>query len=198
MNNKTRKIAFIGVFSALSIVLYFLRFSLPMFPSFLKLQFSMLPIIICGFCYGFKTGFLILLIKTIIGVMISFASSFGIGEMADFFIGLTTLFASTFVYNRNKTLKGGIFALITGTIAWIVSACILNYFVLIPLYINFGVVPDVETFVAMCKVIPGINSENYLIKYIVYAALPFNLIIATLVSLVTFFVYKKVSNLIKK
>ena len=49
----------------------------------------------------------------------------------------------------------------------------------------------------MCSIIPGITAENYRIMYVLLAALPFNSILSVLVSIITFFVYKKVSNLLK-
>lgn len=197
MNNKTKLIVSVGVFSALSLVLYYLRFPLPIFPSILKVQFSNLPLVICGFCYGLKYSIIALVIKTIIGIFISFGSSMAIGEMADLIIGIAYLIVTAIIYNKNKTKKTGLKALIFGTLTWVITACVLNYFVLVPVYISIYFKGSVEAFVGVCSIIPGITITNYKVMYVLVAALPFNLILSLCVSLVTFLVYKRISNFLK-
>ena len=195
--NKTKKIAQIGVFSALSIILYYIRFPLPIFPPFLQVQFSNLPIIIISLCMGAKTGMLVLLIKTIIGAMFSFGESYAVGELMDLIIGTAVVLTSTLTYNHFKTKKGGALALLTGMFAWVIVAVLANYFIGIRLYLIVFFKNDVSSFVGACSIIPGINESNYLIRYCLYAALPFNLIVSFTVCLVTFIVYKRVSNILK-
>ena len=62
----SKNIAKIGIFSALATILYFVNFSLPIFPSFLKLHFSDLPALICGFELGPMAGALTVLVKVLI------------------------------------------------------------------------------------------------------------------------------------
>ena len=54
---------------------------------------------------------------------------------------------------------------------------------------------EIEMFIQYLSVIPGITKENYLWRYIVYACIPFNLILSVMVNLITFLVYKKISIL---
>ena len=51
---------------------------------------------------------------------------------------------------------------------------------------------------ACSSVIPGITVDNFMQKYILFAALPFNALLSTIVLTVTFFVYKYLSNIFKK
>lgn len=197
-NERIRKITTIGVFGALSLVLYYLRFPLPIFPSFLQVQFSMLPLIILSFCYGYKSAICALLVKTIIAAAISFGESYAIGEAADLIIGVSVLFCVAKVYEKGKTKKNGLIALLLGIATWVVVAMIINYFVLIPIYISLYFKGDVQTFVGACSIIPGINENNYRLMYVLLASLPFNLILSSFVSLITFLVYKRISIFIKK
>lgn len=197
MNKKIKKIVQIGVFSALSVILYYIRFPLPIFPSFLQVQFSNLPIIICALSMGTKTGMLILLIKTLIGAMFSFGESYAVGELMDFVIGAAVVLSTSLIYSHNKTRKGGIIALIVGIVVWIVTAVLMNYFVAIRLYIIVFFKNDINSFISACSIIPGINESNYLIKYCLYAALPFNAILSFTVCFITFIVYKRVSIILK-
>lgn len=197
MNKKIKKLALISIFGALSSVLYYLKFPLPIFPSFLQIQFSNLPIIICGFSLGAPSAILALLIKTLIWIM--FSSSSGVGELADFIIGLAVVLVTSYVYFKNKTKKGAILALCFGMITWVVIACILNYIVLVPLYLELFFKSsdnNIEAFVGVCSIIPGINTSNYKIYYVLFGALPFNLLLSFMVSLITYLVYKKISKVI--
>lgn len=194
---KIRKIVSIGVFSALELVLYYIRFPLPIFPSFLQVQFSMIPLLICGFCYGYTVSLITLIIKTIIASLISMGESMAIGEMADMVIGIIVLFVTTFIYKKNKTKKNALISMIFGLLAWVISSALLNYFVLIPLYIKIYMKGNVDVFIGACSIIPGINNDNYKIMYVLLGAIPFNLLLSLCVFTITFFTYKKVSKFLK-
>lgn len=67
MNNKRfspRNMAMIGMLSAISFILMFLEFSIPIMPSFIKLDLSELPALIGAFAMGPVEGVLICLFKT--------------------------------------------------------------------------------------------------------------------------------------
>ncbi|OLA10598.1 MAG: hypothetical protein BHW12_01965 [Coprobacillus sp. 28_7] len=195
---KTKKIVSLGVFSALSLVLYYLRFPLPMFPSFLEIQFSMLPLIIGGFCYGFGFSAIALVIKTIIAVAISFGNSIAVGEFADLTIGLVVLLVVATIYSKNKTKKTAIISLVTGVVTWVLISALMNYFILIPIYIKLYFKGDINSFIGAISIIPNVTTENYKIKYVLLGAIPFNTILSTIVSLITFVSYKKISRFLKK
>lgn len=186
----------VGLFSALSIVLYapFARISLPfLFPSFLKIQFSLLPIIIGGFVLGPWGGFCILLVRTL--ATLPSTNTFFVGEFADFVIGFSVMIVTSLIYYISKTRRGSIIALTLGTLTWIVVAILANYFVLIPFYIELYFKGSVEGFVGACSVIPNINIDNYKIFCIIYAIIPFNLLLSVIVHLITFVTYKRISYL---
>ena len=51
--NAIKRISFVAIFAAISIILYcYVKFPLPIFPSFLDINFSMIPILICAFMLG--------------------------------------------------------------------------------------------------------------------------------------------------
>ena len=59
-------IAKLGIFAALSVILYFLNFPLPFFPPFLEIHLSDLPALICGFALGPLGAVLTVVIKILI------------------------------------------------------------------------------------------------------------------------------------
>ena len=195
MNHKKRiaVITEVGVFSGLSVLLYYLRFPLPfLFPGFLQIQFSALPIVIAGFALGPKLGLLVLVIKTII--CIPFTTTMGVGDLADFLINLVYLLITSTIYLKNKTKKTAFKSLIYGSIGWLIVSALANYFILVPFYIQLFMKGDVDVFVTACRIVPFLTKDNYQTMYVLFAAIPFNMIISTVVSFVTFVVYKRISQ----
>ncbi len=72
-----------------------------------------------------------------------------------------------------------------------------NYLFVIDFYIEFYFNGSVDPLIGMLSIIPGeVNADNYMWKYIVFAAIPFNIVLSTLVYFITFLVYKRISHLI--
>ena len=116
---KVLAITKIGIFAGLSTVLYFIRFPLPMFPSFLEIQFSVLPAIIGGFTMGPVGGILIVVIKFLMSL--PFSKTAYVGDFADLLIGAATVLVTSMVYQKYKSKKGGLVALLLGSLTWIVQ-----------------------------------------------------------------------------
>lgn len=195
-----RRIAIISILAAISTVFYlpFTRVSLPfIFPGFLELQLSNLPALIGGLALGPLSGCIIVLLKTILKICISASQTAYVGDIADVFIGLACVFTASMIYKKIHTRKGADLALFFGACAWIVMALIANYLFLVDFYISFYMHGVIESFVGACKVIPGITIDNYKIMYLFYGCLPFNLILSTIVCLLTSLLYKRISKLVK-
>lgn len=195
-NERIKKIAIIGIFSTLSIVLYYLRFSLPFFPEFLKIQFSALPLVIVGYTQGPISGIIALILKTLVCLPLTKTS--GVGDLADFIICTAYILTTSLIYKFKKNKKNAGISLIIGVLVWVFVSAAVNYFILIPLYIELLFEGNVESFVNMCFVIPDINNENYKLYYTLYAAIPFNLIISFVVSVITYIVYKRISDILSR
>ena len=63
-----RKMCMIGILSALSIILYFIKTPLPFFVSFLEIQFSNLPVLLGSFMFGPIEGAMIAIVRTIVKI----------------------------------------------------------------------------------------------------------------------------------
>ena len=196
-NNRSqtiRKLVLIAVFTSFSVVLYFLKFPLPMiFPDFFKVHFANLPAIIGGFVLGPVGGITIVVLRTLLKLPSS--GTFGVGELADLLIGLAVVISSSVYYKYNRTKKGGLIALLLGTAAWVKVAVIANHFIIMPAYLK---VTDTQGVLAKLAVIKGINENNFMEYYILFAVIPFNLMLSIAVNIVTYFTYKKVSALSKE
>ena len=145
--------------------------------------------------YGPFVGSIVIIVRFLIKLPSTITA--GVGELADLIIGLTFVISAGLIYKKMKTLNGAIASLSIGAFIATVVALLVNYFILIPAYINIANFP-IETIVGMCSMIPGINVDNFLITYIFAGALPFNLFRFVIVGILTFLLYKRVSGFINK
>lgn len=185
--------ALVALLTALSTILYHLKFNLPvLFPGFLEFQFSNLPVVIGGFALGPISGVVIVVLRTLI--KLPFTTTSGVGELADFIIGISVVLPSSLYYRYHKSKEGGIIALLIASLAWIASGLLSNYLITMPFYIH---IYSLDAILPMLEMIPGVTAENYMVKYLLYAILPFNLLLSILVNIVTYITYKRISNLFK-
>ena len=193
--SRVLQITVIANLTALAVLFYFFpKFPLPFFPGFLEIQFSNLPAIIGGYALGPVAGGAIVVFRTII--KLPFSSTAYVGELVDLIIGLATVLTSAIIYKKNRTIKGAIYGMIAGSVAWVIVAVAANYFFVIDFYIEYFFGGAIEPLVGMASMIPGITAENFMEKYIIYGAIPFNLLLSGIVYGVAFLVYKRISHLI--
>ncbi len=194
MHKKTiniKSLTIIAMLAAISTVLMFLSFSIPLFPIFLKLDFSEVPALIAAFSLGPFAGVSVVFIKNLINLL--FTSSGGIGEFANFLIGSFFVFSAGLVYQKFKTRKGAILSMTVGTIIMSIVGTVANYYILMPLY---TLVMPIDSIVNMFKSInPYVDT---MLKIMFMTIAPFNLLKGFIVSLITFLIYKKLSPIIKR
>jgi len=183
----------IALLSGISTVLMFIEFPLPLFPIFLKFDFSDLPAIIGAFAMGPLAGILIELIKNILhGILLS--STLFVGELANFMVGSIFVGTAGLVYKYNKSRRLAICGLVAGTVSMGIGASILNYFIFLPLYEKaLGI--KIQSII---KLSSNINKYIVDLKSLIYwTILPFNLLKGLIISVIAFFIYKKVSQFFK-
>ncbi len=194
-NRQVQKITITALLSAVCVILYFyIKFPLPIFPSFLEINFSMLPVVLGGYMVGPFYGSIIVGIRFL--AKLSITHTAGVGEIADLLIGLSVVLSSSLIYRYNRSKKGAIISLIMGSTIWVCVAAILNYALLVPAYIKLYFNGNLKTFIGMLSVIPSVNETNYMWKYLVFAVIPFNVFLAIIVCLITYFTYKPLSGMI--
>ncbi len=96
----TRKIAMTAILGAVATVLMFISFSLPIIPSFVKLDFSELPALIAAFTMGPVSGAVVCLIKNLVNL--PFTSTGGVGELCNFLMGVTFVVPAGLIYKFRK------------------------------------------------------------------------------------------------
>ena len=140
-NSRTRKMTFISLLSAISFVLSYSMFQFPLVPAaqWLKVDFTILPILIGLFMFGLSSAFAILIVRTLLWLVLN-------NQGINTWIGLPMNFVAVSVFmpviwfflRQKFTIKSFILASILGTVALALAMLILNYVYAIPLYSKFA------------------------------------------------------------
>lgn len=190
----TRKMAMVGMFSAIAMILHLFDFPLPFAPGFYKLDFSEIPIMIGTFAFGPVAGVLMEFLKILLKLCIKGTSTAFVGDLANFCVGCSLILPASAVYEFVKTKKGALAGVITGTITLTVFGSAFNAIYLIPTFADLYGLP-LETLVGMGTAVnPSIKDVNTLV---LFAVVPLNIIKGVAVSVVTMFIYKPLSVIIK-
>ena len=96
-----RTLTMIAVLSAISFILAFFEFPVPLSPSFARMDLSDLPALIGAFAYGPASGVLIELVKNVLQLFTS--ATGGIGELANVIMGSSFAAAAGLIYRSHKT-----------------------------------------------------------------------------------------------
>lgn len=185
-----RKITMTAMLSAVSSVLMFLSFNVPLMPSFIKMDLSELPALIASFTMGPVSGVVVCLVKNLVNLF--FSTTGGIGELSNFLLGVFFVFPAGLIYQKMKNRKGALIGALTGDLAMALLSVVSNYFVVYPVYTAFL---SMEAILGMYQEINP-NIEN-LFQALVIFNMPFTFIKGLLSVIITFLVYKKLSPIIK-
>ena len=145
-----------AMLSALAFVLMFVEFSIPIMPSFIKLDISELPALIGSFAMGPVYGVVICLIKNLIHLTVT--STGGVGELSNFILGAAFVFPAGLLYARKKTRKSAVLGSFVGAVIMAVISVISNYFIVYPVCTAF--MPMDSIISRYQAIFPGIEDGN--------------------------------------
>lgn len=195
--NRTRFLVRVAVFGGFSAILYcipFLKFPVPFFPSFLEFHFDEIPAFIAAFAYGPMTGLYILLVKTFIKLPLT--TTLCVGEIADLIYSIAFIIPAAVYYQRYRTFKGAIKALILGLVCQLIVSLVANVYVMFTFYMQmFGL--SEQALLGICKAAnPAITDIRWSVGF--FAVLPFNAMKDAIIIVVTLLVYKSTHTLFDK
>jgi len=166
--------------SATAFILMYLEFQVPLFPGFLKLDFSDVPALVASFAMGPLYGVMVELIKNIIHATIT--QSGGIGEIANFSVGSIFVYTAGIIYQFNKTRKNALISMAIATVVMAFTASLLNYYVFLPLYQKVMGWP-MDAIIGMSK---AANKNIVDVRTLIaYGIFPFNVLKGIMLSLIT-------------
>ena len=185
-----RTISMTAMLSAVAYLLAFVEFSVPLSPSFARMDLSDLPALIGAFAFGPLSGLLIELVKNTLQLLTT--STGGIGEIANFLMGAFYVVTAGFIYKRHKTKKTALLACITASFVMGAAAALANYFILLPLFESF--MPLDQLITSFAEFLPFIRTK---LDVVLFNAFPFNLLKGLVIGGVTMLIYKKLTPVLK-
>ncbi len=189
-----RRVAIVGMFSAIAGVLMYFELPLWFAPSFYEMDFSEIPVMICGFSMGPVAGVAAEFCKVLIKLFLKGTSTAFVGDLANFMVGCALILPATIVYYHKKNKKTAILGLVLGTLVMTVFGSAFNGMYLIPKFSQLFGLP-LEAIIGMGTAVnPAIKSVWTLV---LFAVVPFNILKGVLVSVFTILLYKHISPIIK-
>lgn len=187
-----RRVSIIGMCSAIAMVLYILDFPVPFLaPPFYKLDFSEIPVLLCGFFLGPSAGVLCLAIKVLLKLLLQGTTTAFVGDLANFVVGCTFILPAIVIYHLKKTRKSAVIGLVVGTVSMAVLGSAFNAFYLIPEFSNLYGIP-LDAIIAMGAEIHKSIDSVYSLAALCVA--PLNLVKGSAVSVLTLLLYKHVAR----
>lgn len=168
----TKRIAMYALFVALSMAVSFVEFPIVPGVEWLKYDPSGIVSLVAGFAYGPAAA----VIVSVLGFLPHLFTN-PWGTLMAVFVALALSVPAALIYRRNKTRKGAVIGIIVGAIAALAMAIVGNIIVT-PFYAHM--------------------TTAQVVALIVPALLPFNALKFTIHGVVTFLIYKPISNLLNR
>ena len=168
----TKRIAMYALFVALSMAVSFVEFPIVPGVEWLKYDPSGIVSLVAGFAYGPAAA----VIVSVLGFLPHLFTN-PWGTLMAVLVALALSVPAALIYRRNKTRKGAVIGIIVGAIAALAMAIVGNIIVT-PFYAHM--------------------TTAQVVALIVPALLPFNALKFTIHGVVTFLVYKPISNLLNR
>ena len=187
-----RRICIIAICSAIAMVLHILDFPVPFLaPPFYKLDFSELPVLLCGFYLGPSAAVFCEGIKILLKLLIKGTSTAFVGDLANFVVGCSFALPAVIFYHAHKSRHSALIGLILGTVSMAVLGSAFNAVYLVPKFAQLYGLP-LETIIGMGSAIwPAVKD---LTTFAFFCVAPLNVFKGIMVSVPTMLLYKKVAR----
>ena len=187
-----RRITIVAICSALAAVLHMLDFPLLFLaPEFYKLDFSELPVMLCGFFLGPSAAVVCEALKILLKLLLKGTSTAFVGDFANFAVGCSLVLPAVIIYHTKKSRAGAIWGLTLGTLILTVFGSAFNAIYLLPKFSELYGIP-LDSIIAMGGAIN--NSIHSLSTFVLLAVAPLNLIKGLSISILTLLLYKRVAR----
>ena len=187
-----RRVSIIGICAAIATVLHILDFPLLFIaPEFYKLDFSELPVMLCGFYLGPSAAVACEGVKILLKLLLKGTSTAFVGDFANFAVGCSLVLPAVILYHRGKSKRSAVIGLIVGTLVLTVFGSAFNGIYLLPKFSELFGLP-IDTIIAMGSAIhPAIADIP---TFVALCVAPLNLIKGGAVSVLTLLLYKRVAR----
>ena len=198
MKQKTwnlRTIAFVAMLGAVSAVLMTIGIPIPFAPTFLRFDISELPALFAGFFLGPVSGCAVIVVKNILKLVIQGTETAYVGELMNVVGSICFMLPAALIYRVRHTRQGALIALVTACLVACVAAHLLNVYVAFPMYATLYGMP-MEAIVAMGSAVNPLVHDSFTLM--LFGVLPFNIMKHGVTALVTYLVYKRCGNALRR
>ena len=190
--SKARRVSIVAICAALATILHILDFPLVFLaPEFYKLDFSELPVMLCGFYLGPSAAVACEGIKILLKLLLKGTSTAFVGDFANFAVGCSLVLPAIIIYHIHKTRKSALAGLIVGTIVLTAFGSAFNAVYLLPKFAQLYGLP-LEQIIGMGSAIHA--SIQDVTGFVLLCVAPLNLVKGTMVSILTMLLYKRVAR----
>ena len=187
-----RSLVVSALFGAIGFILMFVELGVPIMPSFIKFDISELPALIATFAYGPIYGILVCFLKNALHLLVT--STAGVGEMANFLMGIFFVVPAGLIYRYHKTRKSALIGSLCGSLSLGFFCVLINYFLIYPIYYKI-MIPKNVILSAYQAILPSVDS---IFESLLIFNLPFTAMKGIIVSILCFLIYKKLSPILKR
>ena len=189
---RSRRICIIAICGAIAAILHVMDFPLLFLaPEFYKLDFSELPVMLCGFYLGPSSAVFCEVIKILLKLLLKGTSTAYVGDFANFVVGCSLVLPASIIYHTRKSRNSALFGSIVGTLVLTFIGSLFNAVYLLPKFSQLYDIP-MDAIIAMGASINGGITNVY--SFVMLAVAPLNLIKGTMISTLTMLLYKKVAR----
>ena len=173
-----RRVSIIGISAAIAAVLH-------------VLDFSELPVLLCGFYLGPSATVVCEGVKILLKLLLKGTSTAFVGDLANFVVGCSLVLPATIFYHAHKSKHSAIIGLAIGTLVMTVFGSAFNAVYLLPKFAQLYGIP-LDTIIAMGTAIRG--GVSNVSTFVLLCVAPLNLLKGAVVSVLTMLLYKRVAR----
>lgn len=187
-----RRVSIIGICAAIAAVLHVLDFPLIVLaPEFYKLDFSEVPVLLCGFYLGPSATVVCEGVKILLKLILKSTSTAFVGDLANFVVGCSFVLPATILYHAHKSRHSAVIGLVVGTLSMTVFGSAFNAIYLLPKFAELYGMPLDAIIASGTAIRSGVNSVS---TFVMLCVAPLNLVKGTVVSILTMLLYKRVAK----
>ena len=187
-----RRVTIVAICAALATVLHILDFTVPFLaPGFYKLDFSELPVMLCGFYLGPSATVVCEGVKILLKLLLQGTTTAFVGDFANFAVGCSLVLPATIVYHIRKSRNSALIGLAVGTLILTVFGSAFNAVYLLPKFSQLYGMEMSQIVAAGTAINAGIQDIS---TFVLFAVAPLNLIKGVSVSILTMLLYKRVAK----
>ncbi len=187
-----RRVSIVGICSAIAMVLHVLDFPVIFLaPEFYKLDFSELPVLLCGFYLGPTATVACEGVKIMLKLLVKGTSTAFVGDLANFVVGCSFVLPATIWYHMHKSRHSAVIGLILGTLSMAVLGSAFNAVYLLPKFAELYGIP-LDVIIGMGTAIRG--GVSSVTTFVMLCVAPLNLLKGAMVSVLTMLLYKRVAR----